>query len=363
MRNAEKTHLSGWICVLAAVMLAMSLSCVFGAGIARAEEGGLLYGLGELLNMMNEKDHSSGSQKENGEEGLGGLMDLIGTIANAEIPMKEVSVSKIADQNYTGKEVRPVPKVTRNGTELRRGTDYTLTYLDNVKVGTAKVRLTGKGRYKGTKTVSFRIVRGATSGSTSKNGKSSGNTSKSKKSSGDKTPGTSVTEGRFTVRISKSSVVYNGEARKPSVKVTVRGKNVPSSGYTVSYKDNKNVGKATVTVKGKGDYKGYSGSASFRITLKPLSFTSAASQESGQLSLAWKKDSQADGYQIQYSQDKSFEKSVKSLIIPSDGTVKKTIEKLSPGQKYYVRIRSFTKTSGRNSYGPFGTVRTVTVKK
>ena len=43
-------------------------------------------------------------------------------------------------------------------TTLKEGTDYTLSYKNNVKVGTATVTVTGTGAYTGTKSVTFKIV-------------------------------------------------------------------------------------------------------------------------------------------------------------------------------------------------------------
>ncbi len=56
----------------------------------------------------------------------------------------------------------------------------------------------------------------------------------------------------YKVTLSKTSYIYDGKAKKP--KVTV--KNLSSKNYTVSYKNNKKVGTATVTIKGKGNYTG-----------------------------------------------------------------------------------------------------------
>jgi hypothetical protein len=49
---------------------------------------------------------------------------------------------------------------------------------------------------------------------------------------------------------------YNGKVRKPTVK-TIGGKTLKyGTDYTVTYKNNKNVGKGTLTIKGKGKYTG-----------------------------------------------------------------------------------------------------------
>ena len=60
-------------------------------------------------------------------------------------------------QKYTGKAIKPALTVKYKGKKLKRGTDYTLTYQNNKKRGTAKIVVKGKGTFKGTKTISFKI--------------------------------------------------------------------------------------------------------------------------------------------------------------------------------------------------------------
>ena len=64
-----------------------------------------------------------------------------------EITLSESSVA------YTGREVTPTVTV---GT-LTEGTDFIVSYSDNVNVGTATVTVTGKGAYGGTASISFAI--------------------------------------------------------------------------------------------------------------------------------------------------------------------------------------------------------------
>lgn len=59
---------------------------------------------------------------------------------------------------YTGKNITPAPKLTLNGKELISGTDYTLSYSNNLNIGTASIKITGKGNYKGSKSISFKIL-------------------------------------------------------------------------------------------------------------------------------------------------------------------------------------------------------------
>ena len=72
-----------------------------------------------------------------------------------------VTVSPVADQPYTGSAVTPEITVTDGIKVLREGTDYTVTYANNVNEGTATATITGKGNYSGTTTTSFQISKEA----------------------------------------------------------------------------------------------------------------------------------------------------------------------------------------------------------
>ena len=71
--------------------------------------------------------------------------------------VKNATVKGLGSKRYTGKAIKPDLTVKLVGTELKKGTDYTVKYSNNTKVGTAKVTITGKGKYKGTLTKTFKI--------------------------------------------------------------------------------------------------------------------------------------------------------------------------------------------------------------
>ena len=79
------------------------------------------------------------------------LVKVTGKLADAK-------VSAVADQMWTGKEIRPSVTVTYGGTKLVAGTDYDVSYQNNVNVGTATITLEGKGNYTGSKSATFKIV-------------------------------------------------------------------------------------------------------------------------------------------------------------------------------------------------------------
>ena len=64
---------------------------------------------------------------------------------------------------YTGKAKSPAATVKFGDTLLRKGTDYTVTYANNVKPGTATATIKGKGNYTGSIKLSFKITKVAQS--------------------------------------------------------------------------------------------------------------------------------------------------------------------------------------------------------
>ena len=72
--------------------------------------------------------------------------------------ISEAFISAIAEQTYTGSAVTPKPTVSWQGITLVEGTDYTLSYSNNVNAGTATVTATGKGSYTGSISRKFLIV-------------------------------------------------------------------------------------------------------------------------------------------------------------------------------------------------------------
>ena len=79
-------------------------------------------------------------------------------LAQSTTDISKMTFGKIANQSYTGKAIKPKVTVKSGKTTLKSGTDYTLTYKNNKNIGTASVTVKGKGRYTGSKTLTFSIV-------------------------------------------------------------------------------------------------------------------------------------------------------------------------------------------------------------
>ena len=158
---------------------------------------------------------------------------------------------------------------------------------------------------------------------------------------------------KLTVKPSKTVLVYNGKAQKPAVTVYNGNKKVASKYYTVTYKNNKNTGYATVIVKGKSSFAKYAGKASFIIRPKQMRKPSVKSTAKKTLAVVWTRDAQATKYVVQYSQSSKFTgKTTKSVTINKNTIRSTTLKGLTSGKYYYVRVRSYKVANGKNIYAP-----------
>ena len=158
------------------------------------------------------------------------------------------------------------------------------------------------------------------------------------------TPKVNISKCKLTV----PSQVYTGKVLKPAVTVKY-GKKALKKGtdYTVSYKNNKAIGTATVTVEGKGNYTG-TAKKTFKINPKAVSGLKLKAGK-GKLGVSWKKSAGGvGGYQLQYALKKSFG-GARKVTVSKASTVKGTIKNLKKGKIYYVRIRAFKKI-GKTTY-------------
>ena len=174
-----------------------------------------------------------------------GIGDYTGTIKkNFNIVARGISdttIGSIPNQTYTGNSISALPVITYNGATLTKGTDYTLTYSNNVNVGTGTVTIKGQGNFKGTTSKTFSISARAMSD-------------------------TSVAN--------VSSQTYTGNSISPLPTITYNNKTLKKdTDYTLSYSNNTNAGTATITITGKGNFTGTT-SKTFSISARAMSDTS-----------------------------------------------------------------------------------------
>ena len=156
---------------------------------------------------------------------------------------------------------------------------------------------------------------------------------------------------------------YTGSAIRPEPTVKLNGKTLKNgTDYTLSYKNNKKVGTATVTIKGKRDYTG-TVTATFKINPKATSVKKVTSPKTKQLKVTYKKVSGVTGYQVTYSTSKKFtKKTTKTATVKGVSKTSKTIKKLKKGKTYYVKVRAYKTVSGKKYYSKYTAVKRVKVK-
>jgi len=236
-----------------------------------------------------------------------------GTLTVGKKALESSMIAAIDPLTYTGNALTPEPVVTFNGMTLVKGTDYTVSYADNVNPGTATVTVTAvtsSKKYAGTTTKEFKINKANAM-------VAFGNPYKFEKTYGD--PNFTILpevigDGTLTYRSGNEKILtvdertgevtiigvgkarvwaemsdgdnyiadhdwyevtvspkaltedmigdiaeqnYTGEALTPEVVVS-DGEAVleESTDYTVAYSDNTDLGQATVTVTGTGNYTG-----------------------------------------------------------------------------------------------------------
>lgn len=158
--------------------------------------------------------------------------------------IREMKIADIPAQDYTGSAVTPHLDITVGNTKLSED-DYHAEWLHNTDVGTARVRVYGLGEYSDC------------SGETTFEIKLPDSLPKS-----------------FDVTSEYSEVAFSNGAKRPDATVKIDNKVLTRNvDYILAYSNNTNVGTATITANGIGNYKGISGSTTFEITPKSVELT------------------------------------------------------------------------------------------
>jgi hypothetical protein len=113
----------------------------------------------DVLEDYDSWDDSNISEYYSGSSSLSRGKWMTDTSSNIKIKIGKCAIDSISTQYYTGKAIKPEPQIKYDGQNLVKGTDYTLSYKNNVKPGTASVMIKGKGNYTGSKTIKFKIKR------------------------------------------------------------------------------------------------------------------------------------------------------------------------------------------------------------
>ncbi|MBQ8410824.1 MAG: fibronectin type III domain-containing protein [Ruminiclostridium sp.] len=152
-----------------------------------------------------------------------------------------------------------------------------------------------------------------------------------------------------------SKYTYTGKARKPAVKIFDDDyKLVKGTDYTVSYKNNKEIGTATITVKGKGNYTGTK-TITFKIVPKKTTLKVTKSSDT-KAKFSWTAVDGAEKYQIYYSENGG---KYKKLATVSGEKTSYTSSKLDfKNNTYKFKIRSYGVKDDTKYYSSYSSVVT-----
>ena len=146
--------------------------------------------------------------------------------------INDLKFDDISQVKYDGREKNIAITIKDNNYTLIKNKDYIISYKNNINVGTATVTISGTGNYIGTIEKTFKI-----------------------------TPANIENSKIETIAVQS----YTGKEIKPEIVVKIGEKVLTKNkDYTISYKNNINVGTATATIIGKENYLG-SKSISFII--------------------------------------------------------------------------------------------------
>ena len=155
-------------------------------------------------------------------------------IYSGGVAVSSLTVTKVANQKYTGDVIKPPVTVKYKNTVLTEGTEqsatgnYWIKYENCKGPGNASIVIVGKRNYKGSKRINFRIL-----------------------------PTAQISQAGITLNVSPAGTPYTGEAIMPECTVNYAGTVLKKdTDYKIQYLNNTKAGTATVTLTGIGAFTG-----------------------------------------------------------------------------------------------------------
>lgn len=246
-----------------------------------------------------------------------------------KLDISTMTINNITDQIYTGKEICPTIRIQNGNTNLVNGEDYTVSYSNNTNIGTATVTITGIGDYTGVITKYFNIV-----------------------------------EKKILLDISKTKInniadqIYTGKSIYPIIKIQNGNTSlVNGEDYTVSYSNNTNIGTATVTITGIGNYT-RTVTKYFNILPQKVTGVTNKTQDIKSITVKWNKTAGATWYEV-YKYDTSKKKYIKVKTTSSN---QYKVTNLKAGTTYQFKVRAYKTVSGKNYYSIYSSVVKLSTK-
>ena len=249
--------------------------------------------------------------------------EVMKTFRITDKDISDAVVSAISTKIFVGKALKPIPTVKYNGTKLKVGKDFSVSYSNNKNAGTATITITGKGTFAGSKKVTFKIKQGEGTVTT------------------DQDTYTMPADSTMQIDASTNGGKLTYESADPEI-ASVDEKGLITSGTTA--------GSTTITIRSAANKNAEAAEKTVTVNvLSPLDkvqITDLTSPDDLTFTVSWNPVESAEGYIVYYSPTKEFKRQKKVLVPGGDTTSVTITSQYKKQRRVVVRVCAFQRTSG-----------------
>ena len=252
-------------------------------------------------------------------------------IIRVKVPVKKKALTKKMIRlkkkyAYEGKAIKENETVKDGKEVLDSGKDYKASYQNNKNLGKATITIKGIGNYKGTKKVSYTIVKRSV---------------------------------RSVTCHYKKTRSYTGRWVKPNVTLKVgKVKLKKNRDYTLVYRNNLQIGNASVVIRGMGNFTGKK-TITFKIVPQTPKIQKLKKNKKSFV-ITYSSGKMVHGYQMEVSTASSFAaKKTQKYILNGNRFEACGLKKGT----YYIRVKAYYSKKGKRYESGYTSKRKIKIKK
>lgn len=252
-------------------------------------------------------------------------------IIRVKVPVKKKALTKKMIRlkkkyAYEGKAIKGNETVKDGKEVLDSGKDYKASYQNNKNLGKATITIKGIGNYKGTKKVSYTIVKRSV---------------------------------RSATCHYKKTRSYTGRWVKPNVTLKVgKVKLKKNRDYTLVYRNNLQIGKASVVIRGMGNFTGKK-TITFKIVPQTPKIQKLKKNKKSFV-VTYSSGKMVHGYRMEVSTASSFAaKKTQKYILNGNRFEACGLKKGT----YYIRVKAYYSKKGKRYESGYTSKRKIKIKK
>ncbi len=252
-------------------------------------------------------------------------------IIRVKVPVKKKALTKKMiclkkKYAYEGKAIKGNETVKDGKEVLDSGKDYKASYQNNKNLGKATITIKGIGNYKGTKKVSYTIVKRSV---------------------------------RSATCHYKKTRSYTGRWVKPNVTLKVgKVKLKKNRDYTLVYRNNLQIGKASVVIRGMGNFTGKK-TITFKIVPQTPKIQKLRKNKKSFV-ITYSSGKMVHGYRMEVSTASSFAaKKTQKYILNGNRFEAFGLKKGT----YYIRVKAYYSKKGKRYESGYTSKRKIKIKK